>query len=116
MAVPYNRFYDEMQSIIDSINHDSDPAAKLANLQRLQKDFRKVLLDARDAAAYELRSNYSSEDSERLAGVSRQHIDYWARRWMDRTGSPSLRRKRRVDLSNVLDLSGVGRFPFNPPR
>lgn len=102
----YNQFFDQMQSLIDTINHDSDPAARLGNLQRIYKDSLTIMLRARDEAAYDLRSRYSSLDAEQLSGVSAKYIDYWARRHRVRHQLPALKQRRRVDLSNVLDLSG----------
>lgn len=121
MAVNYTQFYDQMRSLVDSINHDSDPGQRLTNLQRLYKDGVTMLLLSRDQAAYDLRVKYSSEDAETVSRISRKYIDYWARRWMRRNGLPSLKQKRRVDLSNVLDLSGRLRQaspsdPNLPPR
>lgn len=116
MAVRYTQFYDQMQSLIDSINHDSDPAARLGNIQRLTSDSRRMMLDSRDAAAYELRTKYSSQDAEQMSGVSRRYIDYWAKRWMKKNDLPRLRQQKRRDLSNVVDLSDGGRFPTNPRR
>lgn len=105
MAVRYTQFFDQMQSLIDSINHDSDPAERLANLQRIYKEGLTLMLRSRDEAAYELRSRYSSLDAEALAGVSARYIDYWAKRHRDRHNLPPLKQKRRVDLSNAKDLS-----------
>lgn len=106
MARDYNYFYTQIQSIIDSINHESDLTQRLSNLQRLNVDMRRVIIDSRDDAAYELRSTYSSEDAEVISKISRRHIDYWAKRWMRKNYLPPLKPRKRVDLSNVLDLSG----------
>ena len=106
MSVQYTRFYDQMQSLIDSIAHDSDPTQRLANLQRIYKDGLTSMLRARDEAAYDLRCRYSSEDAAALTGIDRKYIDYWANRWRKRNMLPTLKKKRRIDLSNVLDLSG----------
>lgn len=117
MAVNYTQFYDQMQSLVDSINHDSDPAQRLSNLQRLYKDGLTMLLRSRDEAAYELRSRYSSEDAEAVAKISRKYIDYWARRWQRKNALPGLKKKRRIDLAQVIDLSGRLASPSNlPPR
>jgi len=102
-----HRFYQQFQSLIDSINHDSDPTQKLANLQQVHKDGMTLVRRARDEAAYELRSRYSSEDAEQLSGISRRHLDYWAKRHMYRHALPPLRPLRRVDLSNARNLSGL---------
>ena len=106
MAAQYTQFFAQMQSIIDSINHDSDPSQRLANLQRIYKDSLTIMLRARDEAAYDLRTRYSTQDAEALSGVSSKYIEYWARRHRDRYALPPLKARRRVDLSNVLDLSG----------
>lgn len=106
MSIRYTHFYDEFQALIDSLVQDSDESQRLANLQRLYKEGLTLMLRARDEAAYDLRTRYSSEDAEALAGISRRYIDYWATRYRRRNALPTLKRKKRVDLSNVLDLSG----------
>lgn len=106
MATPYHKFYEQMQHLVDSINHDSDSSQRLANLQQLYKDSLTLLLRSRDEAAYELRSKVSSENAEQLSGISRKYVDYWARRWMKKNRLPRLKQRRTVDLSNAIDLSG----------
>jgi hypothetical protein len=106
MATDYNYFYTQFQAIVDSINHDSDLHQRLSNLQRLNVDMRRVIIDSRDDAAYELRSRYSSQDAEAISKISRKYIDYWAKRWMRKNYLPPLKQRKRIDLSNVLDLSG----------
>jgi len=105
MTYRYTRAYDQAQALIDTINHDSDPHERLSNLQRLTNDLRRMLVAARDEAAYDLRSRYSSEDAEQIAGISRRFIDYWARRWRVKHDLPGLMRKRQPDLAQVIDLS-----------
>lgn len=111
MATNYLTFYSQFQSLIDSINHDSDVGKKLFNLQSLQKDGLKLIIKSRDEAAYELRSRYSGPDAERITGISRKYIDYWARRWMKKNSLPRLKNRLSVDLSDVIDLS----HRFNRP-
>lgn len=101
----YNRIHNEFQALLDSINHDSDPTTKLNNIQRLYKEGLTTLIRYRDEAAYELRTKYSSQDAEQIAKISRRHIDYWAKRHMKRYAKPPLKQMRRIDLSNVIDLS-----------
>ena len=108
MGISYTYFYDEFQGLMDSLLHDSDQSQRLANIQQLYKDGVTLMLRSRDEAAYDLRSKYSSEDAESLSGVNRKYIDYWANRHRARNGLPALKRKRRVDLSNVIDLRDVG--------
>lgn len=105
MAVRYTYFYDEFQGLIDSLVHDSDESQRLANLQQLYKDGLTLMIRSRDEAAYELRSKYSSKDAQALSGVNRNYIDYWANRYRVRNGLPPLKRMKRVDLSNAIDLS-----------
>lgn len=106
MAVQYTKFYDQLQALVDSINHDSDPTARLRNLQQLHKDANSLILRARNESAYDLRTKFSSQDAEALSGINRKHIDYWARKWAINKMLPPLKRHRRVDLSSFLDLSG----------
>jgi hypothetical protein len=105
MGIKYTHFYDELQGLLDSLMHDSDQSQRLFNLQQLYKDGTTLMIRARDEAAYDLRVNYSSEDAEMLSGISRKYIDYWARRYMKRNSLPALKKKKRVDLSNAIDLS-----------
>ena len=106
MAVKYTYFYDEFQGLIDSLVHDSDESQRLANLQQLYKDGMTLMIRSRDEAAYELRSKYSSKDAQALSGINRNYIDYWANRYRVRNALPPLKRIKRVDLSNAIDLSG----------
>lgn len=105
MSVRYTQFYDEFQNLLDTINHDSDHSQRLSNLQQLYKDGTKTMLRARDEAAYDLRTRYSSQDAEALAGISSKYINYWANRYRIRYGLAPLKRRNRIDLSNVIDLS-----------
>ena len=105
MTIRYTHFYDELQALIDSIMHDSDESQRLANLQQLYKDGMSLMIRARDEAAYDLRTTYSSEDAAILSGVARRYVDYWATRYRKRNGLPTLKKRKRVDLSNAIDLS-----------
>jgi len=115
MGMRYTHFYDEFQGLLDSLSHDSDETQRLANLQQLYKDGLTLMLRSRDEAAYDLRTRYSSEDAEALSGVSRKYIDYWATRYRKRNALPPLKKKRRVDLSNVMDLSDGAASPQASP-
>lgn len=105
MATNYLTFYAQFQSLIDSINHDSDAKQKLSNLQNLHKDAIKLLIRSRDEAAYDLRSNYVGEECERITGISRKSIDYWARRWMKQNSLPRLKGMQNIDFAKVINLS-----------
>jgi len=116
MTIRYTHFYDEFQGLIDSLANDSDESQRLANLQQLYKDGLTLMLRARDEAAYQLRTQYSSEDAEILAGVSRKYIDYWATRYRKRNALPPLKkRNRRIDLSDAMDLSNSAASPQTSP-
>lgn len=102
----YHRYHDMLQALIDSITADPDSHARLGYIQRLNTEARRMLLDARDEAAYDLRRQYAGEDAQALSGVSRRYIDYWAKRWQRQRGLPPLKAKRRaIDLSHAIDLS-----------
>lgn len=104
MSALYNRVYDEADAMVRNMLRDDDPVRRLSNIHRLTSDMRRILMDARDEAAYELRSQYASLDAEALVGVSARYIDYWANRWQRRRDLPRLKRRRRIDLSAALDL------------
>lgn len=106
MTIRYTHFYDEFQGLMDSIANEPDQSQRLSNLQKLYKDGTRLMLRARDEAAYDLRSRYSSEDSEALTGINRKYIDYWATRHRNRNALPPLKRRKRIDLSTAIDLSG----------
>lgn len=105
MAITYSRFHDELRRLIDSVSHDPDPATRLSNIQQLYKDSLTMLLDARNEAAYELRSRYNSADASTLVGVERKYIDYWAKTWRIKKMLPHLKQKARQDLSHAVDLT-----------
>lgn len=106
MSSNYHRYHDMLQALIDSIAADPDPHARLGYIQRLNTDARRMLLDARNEAAYDLRSRYSGKDAQQIAGVTERLINYWAKRWQKQRGLPPLKAKRRsIDLSNAIDLS-----------
>lgn len=115
MSIRYTHFYDEFQALLDSMYNDSDQSQRLANLQQLYKDGVTLLRRARDEAAYDLRTRYSSEDAEVLSGVSRRYIDYWANRYREANAMPPLKKKRRIDLTNVMDLSDGAASPQTLP-
>lgn len=115
MGIRYTHFYDEFQGLMDSLLHDSDQSQRLANIQQLYKDGLTLMIRSRDEAAYDLRAVYSSEDAEALSGVNRKYIDYWANRHRVRNALPALKRKKRVDLSHVIDLRGIGASPHTTP-
>ena len=102
----HTQYWDQFQALIDTINHDTPPEQRLAIIQQLYKNGLTLILQARDEAAYDLRCRYSSEDAAILAGTERKYIDYWANRWRKRRMLPQLKQKKRMDLSNVIDLSG----------
>jgi hypothetical protein len=111
MGIRYTHFYDEFQALIDSLVNDADESQRLANLQRLYKDGLTLLTRARDEAAYDLRTRYASVDAEVLSGISRKYVNHWANRHRERNALPRLKQKRRIDLSDVMDLSGSAASP-----
>jgi len=101
----YNDFYKDFQSLMDNINHDSDIVNKLKTITHLYKESQRLLIAARDEAAYEIRQKYCASDAAVITGYDRKYIDYWAKRWMVLKDLPKLKRIKRQDLSNAIDLS-----------
>lgn len=114
MASGYTQFYDMLRGLVDSIAHEGDEVQRLKYLRQFRTDALRMALKARDEAAYDLRSRYSSEDAEALTGIPRRHIDYWVKRHRKATGLPPVPRRERIDLSGAVDLSG-GTASHIPP-
>lgn len=110
MAVQYSQFYDQFVALVDSISHESDERQRVRNLYALQRDAHRILVLARDEAAYAMRCRYSSEDAAALSGIDRKRLDYWAYRHRDRAGLPGLKRQQRVDISEFIDLSDMSPY------
>lgn len=106
----YYRHHETLQAIVDDMARNPNIEKRLADIQKLYKDANRMLIDARDKAAYEIRSHYAGQEAEHLAGVSRRYINYWAKRWQQKNALPPLKARKRIDLSNVPDISGGGSF------
>lgn len=100
----YHSHYSVMQGVIDSIAHEQHPEQRLAYLHRLRADADRMILAHRDEAAYDLRTRFNGEDSERVTGIPRRYIDYWAQRHRRKHNLPALKRISKSDISGAFDL------------
>ena len=100
-------YFADLQQIVDRILMHPDPVHQVNSLHQLLKDARKVIGDARGEAIYRLLQTMSQADAQRVTGIDRAVLSVLCNRWRNRKGYPRLRAKRRrVDLSGGIDLSG----------
>ena len=105
MSVNYRLTRDLIQNLMDNVSMTPDIADRLVMTQELDANWRRLIVPARDAAAYEARQRYASADLAALTGYSDWQLAYWTNRHRARTGAPALGRRDRVDLSRAIDLS-----------
>lgn len=105
MYVNENRAFDALIDLADNVNRTPDIAARLSTLVRINEEWKRVIIPARDKAAYEARQKYALEDLVTLTGHSQTAITYWMMQHRHRTGAPKIGRHQRIDLSGAIDLS-----------
>lgn len=103
--------------IADDLAMEQDPARRVVELAKIQKFADATFRWARDKAAWDLRSQFTSRESARRVGMTREAVDTWARRWSDRKGLSGLKRaSQKTDWSHAIDLSGQrGSSQSTPP-
>lgn len=104
--------YDALQSLIDTIEMQPDPAARLAAYTYLAEKFEERVLKSRDKAAYEARLQYAAADISDVCGSDVREVYYWADRHRVRSGLPPIKRRQRQDVSaarSIVDVLGVDR-------
>jgi hypothetical protein len=105
LTVNSNAVYDAFVNLIDTINREPDPVGRLSLLLYADNLYKARFLTERDRAAYEARQHYPIN---RVAGsleVNPSHVYYWANRFQEATGAPSLSPRKRFDLMGAEDLS-----------
>ena len=104
MTVNYRFVHEAVQSLLDNVAREADSLTRLQTIQELNAEWRRLMIPARDEAAYDARGQYAREDLQVLTGYDNSQIAYWAKRHRARSGAPALRRIDRVDLSGAVDL------------
>jgi hypothetical protein len=74
--------------------HDSDESQRLENLQKLYKDGMLLMIRARDEAAYDLRTKYSSEDAQFFLELIESILTTGLTVTMKRNGLTPLRKEK----------------------
>jgi hypothetical protein len=105
MSANNSRFYDDLRSMLDGMAHDIAPPERLPALQKIVHQASKMIIAARNEAAYELRSKHSSLKAEALTGIEYRTINVWAEKHRSDRGLPKLK-TRRSELDGAIDLSG----------
>lgn len=103
-------YHGELQSIVDRIMLNPDPAWRVNTLHGLAKHARRMLTDARGEAIYRLLQHNTQEQAQRLTGINRATLSVLASQWRHQHDRPPLpRRRRNIDLTNGIDMSGEPR-------
>lgn len=97
-----------LQTLADNLAMEADSVKRLKALVTLDHDWRRLMVAARDEAAYEARQKWTREDIGQMTGYSPQQIAYWANRHRQRTGAPPLKPRIGIDLSSAIDLTHRG--------
>jgi TorA maturation chaperone TorD len=108
MSVNHTFVRDTIQRLADTVAGEADSATRLQTILALDREWRALMIAARDEAAYEMRSVYADADVRRLTGLSSNQIAYWVARHRHRTGAPALGRRTRIDLSRAVDMTAHG--------
>jgi hypothetical protein len=104
--------FDSLQSVIDQIEQQDDPAVRLACYTYFLEQVEDRVVKARDAAAYRAREKYPVRDIGAIAGSDPSDVYYWAQRHRNRYSLPTLPRRYPQDISHarsITDALGVSR-------
>ena len=108
MFVKETHIHDEIMQLVDLIDSEPDPAARLAHIAVALNEVTTLLKRSRDAASYDCRIKHSTNDLETALGINRGLISMWARRYQEGNRLPALPdHRRRQDLAEAIDLSGL---------
>jgi len=100
--------HDELMRLIDLLESEPDPAARLLYITKAMQESRTLLIKARGAAAYDARNRYSTNALEKELGINRGLIGTWVARYVtaNRLPPPPDFRRRHM-LSRAIDLTGL---------
>tara|TARA_R110000803_G_scaffold50063_2_gene104011 strand:- start:114 stop:440 length:327 start_codon:yes stop_codon:yes gene_type:complete len=105
MSINYTIFQDQMLMLLESVTSETDEMVRLQNLRKLKKDFVGRIRKEERKAAYEARMLFSSADVADSVGMDRKDLDYLVRVHLtDHPEKPSPKKRKRVDITNYLDL------------
>lgn len=101
--------HDLVTTIIDVIDAEPDPTARLVAYRYLERQVEERLLLGRDRSAYEARKSLPADLIASKCDVPISSVYYWADRHRLRTGSPALTRRMRPGLDAAVDLDVRGK-------
>jgi hypothetical protein len=96
--------FDKLLELINLIEAQPDPLARLAAYSYLSEEYRKKVIPSRDKAAYEARLQYIGSDISSLAGIEVKDVYRYADQHRERSGSPRIPKTQRTDLSHARQL------------
>lgn len=107
VTVNSSAVYDALINLIDTVNNEPDPVARLSLLRYLDDQYRTRILKERDRAAYEARTTTAAADIADAIGADIKEVYYWASRYQQEHRKPRITRKQRYDLDSATDLRAI---------
>jgi hypothetical protein len=108
-VVTSHTVHDLVQTLVDTLDGESDVAARLHHYAYLGDEWRNLVIPHRDAAAYEARLVHTVTDLARLAQMDTHTVIDWYRRHREATGAPPAPIHRWPNIVGSIDLTGLTR-------
>jgi hypothetical protein len=108
-AINSSTVHDLVQALVDTLDQEPDPAARLHHYAYLGDEWKRLVLPHRDRAAYEARLRYSVTDLARLAQMDTHTVIDWYRRHREATGAAPAPIHRWPLIDGSIDLTGLTR-------
>lgn len=98
------QIHDKIVELIDTILTEQDPVKRVAMFAYAQREWRTLILPARNKATYDARLLFSGKDISALADVDHREVYRWSAIHAERYGEPSPPRIPRVDISGAVRI------------
>lgn len=92
---------------MDALDAEPDPQTRLRNIRLIEQMFTSELKKRKSKTAFEARSRFSLDETAAISGYEPGTINNLAQRYARENGITTVPRRRRVDLSGHVDLSGA---------
>ena len=106
-ALTSTTVHDLVQALVDTINNEPDPAARLRHYAYLGDEWKRLVVPNRDRATYEARLRYSVADLARIARIDPGTVIAWYRNHREATGAPAAPIHRFPRIDGSIDLTGL---------
>lgn len=105
MYVKESAIHDEVSRLVEWIEHEPDPIARVLSAAVALRMVTARLIRVRNAAAYTARQTYSNAEIEGRTGIHPEVLRKWVRRHREATGAPPAPRRATHRLTTALDAS-----------